>query len=213
MEGVSQFAFGFKLAESSAKVLSQHDGQAVIRSTCLRGAGLQPTTWRLIWSQEEIDFSTYSHGILVVVSHHRQPNPPTPASHSGGALRQAWRARLPFASVGSGFRLEEEVRTAKEEVTGKSGLGQDDITALGGVLELCFIPDIKSPSRLGIYYRSRLDDVAARAFTPPDPIKRKPCECRKVFCRRGARASCTSCKSSASGCCLQHLFQDFKLRC
>jgi hypothetical protein len=21
--------------------------------------------------------------------------------------------------------------------------------------------------------------VAARAFTPPDPIKRKPCECRK----------------------------------
>ena len=45
------------------------------------------------------------------------------------------------------------------------------------LLELCFIPDIKSPSRLGIYYRSRLDDVAARAFTPPDPIQRKPCEC------------------------------------
>jgi len=133
----------------------------------------------LIWSQEEIDFSTYSHGILVFVSHHRQPNPPTPASHSGGALRQAWRARLPFASVGSGFRLEEEVRTAKEEVTGKSGLGQDDITALGGVLELCFIPDIKSPSRLGIYYRSRLDDVAARAFTPPDPIKGNPASAEK----------------------------------
>jgi hypothetical protein len=94
---------------------------------------------------------------------------PTPASHSGGALLQACRARLPYASVGSCFRLEEEVRSAKEEVNGKSGLGQGDIKALGGVLES---PDIKSPSRLWIYYRSRLYNMAARAFTPPDPIKR-----------------------------------------
>ncbi len=179
--------------------------------------------------------------------------PPTPASHSGGVLRRAWSARLPFASVSSGFRLEEQVRTTKEEVTGKSGLGQDDITALGGVLESCFIPDIKSPSRLGIYYRSRLDDVAARAFytagsdkketrnilsfAKPSHVDSSPLveihvgimlyalwlgldtagsdkkKALRSFCRRGARASCTSCKSSASCCCLQHLFQDFKLRC
>ncbi len=44
-----------------------------------------------------------------------------------------------------------------------------------------FIPDIKPPSRFGIYYRSRLDDVAARALTPPDPIKSKPCECGNNF--------------------------------
>ncbi len=50
IEGVSQFVFRSKLAESSAKVLSQLYGQDFIRSTCLRGAGpgLQSTTWWLI---------------------------------------------------------------------------------------------------------------------------------------------------------------------
>ncbi len=69
------------------------------------------------------------------------------------------------------------------------------------LLELCFIPVIKSPSRLGIYYRSRLDDVAARAFTLPDSRdlikekatsgsdKRKGFQC---FRSRGARPFYTS---------------------
>jgi len=66
--------------------------------------------------------------------------------------------------------------TREEEDYGKSGSGQDDITALGGVLEFWFIPDIKSPSRLAIYYRSRLDDVAAGPLHHRNPIKRNPCE-------------------------------------
>ncbi len=37
-----------------------------------------------------------------------------------------------------------------------------------------------SPSRLGIYCRSRPDDMAARAFQLQDPIKGKPCECKNM---------------------------------
>ena len=37
----------------------------------------QRVTWRLIWSQEEINFSTYSHGILVFKSRLTQPTPAT----------------------------------------------------------------------------------------------------------------------------------------
>jgi hypothetical protein len=84
-------------------------------------------------------------------------------------------------------------------------------------LEFWFIPDIKSPSRLAICYRSRLDDVAAGPLHYRNPIKRNPCR-SLIADKRQHRAqvgtssrSCTSCLSSASGCCLQHMFQDFKL--
>ncbi len=74
------------------------------------------------------------------------------------------------------MRLESKapIGLCRLGLSGPSGLGQDDSKALGGVLELCLIPDIKSPSRLEIYKRSRLDDVTAQAFTLPDPIKGNP---------------------------------------
>ena len=76
-------------------------------------------------------------------------------AYPGGALRQAWRAELPLASVGYGFCLEEEIRPATgEDLHGKRGSGQEDITALGGVFESRFIPGFKSPSRLAICYKS-----------------------------------------------------------
>ncbi len=84
----------------------------------------------------------------------------------------------------------------------------------GPLLEFWFIPDIKSPSRLAICFRSRLDDVAAGPLHCRNLIKRNPCEAIKWLHRAQVGTSsrfCTSCLSSASGCCLQHMFQDFKL--
>ena len=103
----SQFVFRSKLAESSTKVLSQLDGQAVVRSTCLRGAGLQSTTWWLICLRRR---STSAHTRMAYWSSSTlSPNPPLFArfpSHSGGALRQAWRVKLLLVSVGCRFVLK-----------------------------------------------------------------------------------------------------------
>jgi len=72
---------------------------------------------------------------------------------------------------------------------GGAAQGQDDITALGGVLKLWFIPDIKSPSRLAICYRSRLDDVAAGPLHYRNPIKRNPCGAAQAVAHRGQAAT------------------------
>jgi hypothetical protein len=79
------------------------------------------------------------------------------------------------------------------------------------LLEFWFIPEIKSPSRLAICYRSRLDDVAAGPLHHRNPIKRNPCEVAKLAQVGKSSRSCTSCLPSTSGSFLQHMFQDFKL--
>jgi len=57
----------------------------------------------------------------------------------------------------------------QEEIHGESGSGQDDITALGGVLEFCLIHDIKSPSRLAIYFKVTPCRAAAGLYTAKFP--------------------------------------------
>jgi hypothetical protein len=133
----------------------------------------------------------------VLVSPHRQPNPPRQRSRATQEECYDKHGVQGSHLLLSALAFVLRRRYGKEEVTGS--LGPDDITALGGVLELCFIPDAKSPSHLEMHYRSRLDDLPARTCTPLVPMKRKHCKCENKYSRGRARASCTSCKSSASG--------------
>jgi hypothetical protein len=71
------------------------------------------------------------------------------------------------------------------------------------VTQICGYSDSESPyDGLQVAHGRRGD----RAFTLLDPMKRRPCESGKS-CLESSRAcaSCTSCKSSASGCRFQHL--------
>ncbi len=155
VRGVFRFVFRSKLAESSIKVLSQLDGQAVIWSTCLRRAGLQSTTRWLILVSKEIDYSTYSAWRFGLRRTLRQQSYPRwcPAQEEHYFKHGEQGSHWPLSASASVLRR----RYYRDEgCPGKSGSRQDDITALGKVLEFWVIPDIKSRSRLAMFYRSRL---------------------------------------------------------
>ena len=127
MAGVSQFVFRSKLAESSAKVLSQLDGQAVIRSTYLRGAGLQSTTWWLICLRRR---STSAHTRMAFGL--RLPfrlTPPPPRELPVTLRRSAttsMESKAPISLSRLSFRLEEEARPVRRRTTstGRAALGK-----------------------------------------------------------------------------------------